>query len=200
MRTIVVVACVLVSTFAVFALANSLKAPVASLEALPPHGGAERPREVSDAYERWRAAHEENGGDRNVDVVLRWHKALSSEATAARGMAHLDLVEGSVSVELEGLKQLGAVDIWFVDNVEGPGRSLRPEPGDRFLYAGALESDAAGKGTLSKFVGAELRTFEVDLVVVTRKDSPPSEAGILFGSLPLFQRLYSLDRIRRTRS
>jgi hypothetical protein len=151
---------------------------------------------MPDAYERWRAAHVENGGDSNVDVVLRWHKALSSETTTARGMAHLDLIDGSVSVELEGLNDLGAADVWFVDNVEGAARSVRPEPGDRFLYAGAVESDAAGKGVLRKFIGAELRELEVDLVVVTRKGASPSDTGILFGSLPLFQRLYSRDRIR----
>src|SRR5260370_30031842 len=158
MRTTVVLAIVLGSSFAVLAVTRSSKpavaskAPVASpAEPMLTLAKPEPRRAMPDAYETWRAAHEENGGDKNVDVVLRWHKALSSQTTAARGMAHLDLIEGSVSVELEGLKELGAVDVWFVDNVEGPGRSVKPEPGDRFLYVGFYGSGAPRKVVLCHF-------------------------------------------------
>jgi hypothetical protein len=187
--------------FAVGALVSMSKAPE-GLHDAPAGAPSESTSssKVADAYEKWRAAHEENGGDRNVELALRWHKALSREPTIARGTARLDLVEGRITVDLEGLTELGAVDVWFVHNVEGEGRSVKPEPGDRFLYAGAMQSDASGRGALNSFIGAELREFEIDLVMVTRKDASPTEAGILFGSLPLFQRLYSLERIRKIRS
>lgn len=146
------------------------------------------------AYARWRAEHEQNGGDSNLNLALRWHGALSSEHTTAEGTAHLDLIKGSISVDLHGLGEVGAVDVWLVDNQDGDGRSVKPEEGDRFLYVGAIEPDAAGDGALGKSIGAEPRTFEVDLMMVTRKDASPRETGLLFGSFPLFQRLYSAER------
>jgi hypothetical protein len=187
--------------FGASALATTSRAPEAAHDAPVESTSEAKPSsKVFDAYEKWRAAHDENGGDRNVELALRWHKALSRGSTAARGTARLDLIEGRVSVDLEGLTELGAVDVWFVHNVDGEGRSVKPEPGDRFLYAGAIRSDASGHGSLDAFLGAELREFEIDLVMVTRKDAEPTEAGILFGSLPLFQRLYSLERIRKSHS
>jgi hypothetical protein len=200
MRTSGVLAAVAGVLFGIVAVASMSQAPTASAEPAPlQEEESMKSNKLPAAYEAWRKAHEENGGDRNVDMAVRWHKALSSEQTAVQGTARLDLIEGSVVVALEGLEGIGVVDVWLVDNQDGEGKSVKPEQGDHFLYVGVVESDSTGKGVLNKIVGAELRKFEVDLLVVTRKDAHPAESGLSFGSLPLFQRLYSLDRINKSR-
>ena len=98
-------------------------------------------RKLRAAYSEWKAAHEANGGDRHVVVALRWSKGLSTEFTRAAGEARLDLIRGSVSVEVQGLDTQTGWQVWLVDNVPGPARSVAPEPGDKTLYVGALHRD-----------------------------------------------------------
>jgi hypothetical protein len=195
----IIIPAITAAVVGVWAAASTISAD-SSVDPPARHDAVTSSSKLAGAYEKWRADHEANGGDSNVNLALRWHSALSSQRTTARGTAHLDLIEGSASIELEGLGELGAVDVWLVDNQDGDGRSVKPEGGDHFLYVGAIEPDAAGRGTLSKFIGAELRTFEVDLVMATRKDASPTESGLLFGSLPLFQRLYRLQRVKKVDS
>jgi hypothetical protein len=198
---LIIIPAITAAVVGVWAVASiSTKSAYSSVDPPARHDAVTSSSKLAGAYEKWRADHEANGGDSNVNLALRWHSALSSQRTTARGTAHLDLIEGSASVELEGLEELGTVDVWLVDNQDGDGRSVKPEGGDHFLYVGAIEPDAAGRGTFSKFIGAELRSFEVDLVMVTRKDASPTESGLLFGSLPLFQRLYRLQRVKKVDS
>jgi cytochrome c peroxidase len=142
------------------------------------------------AYERWKAAHRLNGEDRRIILLLNYSKALSARFTNARGQATLDLVDGSLSVVVSGLSEHDAWDVWLIDNRPGPGRSVKPEPGDVMVRVGGLmhEGDTA---TLQAHLGHEvLAGFEVDLVVVTRAGEDPGAGGLLFGSPSLFQRLY----------
>ena len=67
------------------------------------------------SYERWKVWYEMNGGDRNLVLPLGWSKALSAEFTNAKGQAILDLVGGSVSVEVRGLPEEGSWEVWLVE-------------------------------------------------------------------------------------
>ena len=127
-----------------------------------------------------------------IRIGLGWPKGLSTEFSSAKGEVTLDLVDGTVWVEVDGGADLLEGGLWIVDNVLGPGRTVRPEAGDRWISLGtlAMGSDAAGRA----FDFAQLRDFEVDLVVVTRPGGHPTAGGVLFGSAPLFSRLYSLMR------
>src|SRR5437773_12304789 len=60
---------------------------------------------------------------------------------ASRWRSPLDLIRGSVSVEVQGLDTQTGWQVWLVDNVPGPARSVAPEPGDKTLYVGALHRD-----------------------------------------------------------
>ena len=60
------------------------------------------------SYERWKVGHEINGGDRNLVLSLGWSKALSPGFTGAKGQAILDLIGGSISVEVRGLPEEGS--------------------------------------------------------------------------------------------
>ena len=140
--------------------------------------------------------HEQNGGDHNVVIALGWSPAYSKDYTSAKGTARLDLVEGTLSVEVRDLEDPAILDVWLVDNVQGPGRSAMPEPGDDMIRVGTLEPDG-NKATLRLHLGSSLDQFEVDQVVVARVGGSPDSTGVLFGAPGLFQRLYTRARLGR---
>lgn len=153
---------------------------------------------VEALYDRWVASHESRGGDRSVRLALGYFKGLSVEHTRARGLATLDLIEGAVEVEVAGLPA-GVSEVWLVDNVPGPGRSTRPEPGDHMIHLGDLSTDGESAATLTARVAeGTFESFQLDAVVVSRSGEGPVAGPVLFGSPALFQRLYTKTRLAET--
>jgi hypothetical protein len=118
----------------------------------------------------------------------------------ARGQAFLDLVGGTISVEVSGFPEEQALDVWLIDNRPGPGRSVKPEPGDAMVRLGRLKHEG-WTAALEARLGREAITgFEIDLVVVARAGEDPGKASLLFGSPTLFQRLYQASSSVHRRS
>jgi cytochrome c peroxidase len=149
---------------------------------------------LGHAYRAWQATHEKNGGDHHVEMALGWSKGLSNEHSNAKGEIALDLIEGDVSAYVLGLEGSDSADLWLVDNQEGEGKSVMPEVGDKFLRVGTLSAAKSGALQITAKLGAALRDFEVDLVVVTRPGRSPVESRLLTGSADLFQRVYTQTR------
>jgi hypothetical protein len=80
---------------------------------------------LENAYRGWAGRHEALGGDRNVALGLGWSKAYSSEHSSASGVARLDLIGGSLRVEVEGLGREGG-DVWLIDNLPATGAAPLP--------------------------------------------------------------------------
>ena len=105
-------------------------------------------------YLGWQKSYLDRGGDRNVDILVGWLQGLSTEPSEARGRVRLNLIDGTIRAEVQGLQGQPA-DLWLVDNQEGPGRTVRPEPGDRMIRIGRLQTQggagrvAAGPNSLS---------------------------------------------------
>ncbi|HEV8583167.1 MAG TPA: hypothetical protein VGX68_29215 [Thermoanaerobaculia bacterium] len=148
-------------------------------------------------YRDWQRGYLAAGGDRNVVVSLGWTGGLSTEPSAARGRVHLDMIDGALRAEVRGLNR--PADLWLVDNQEGPGRTVQPEPGDRMVRIGRLQGGPAGK--IAAVLGRELFTdFELDLVVVSRAGKTPVESSLLVGGRPYFERLYTTTRVAAARA
>ena len=142
------------------------------------------------AYNQWKATAARNGADRSLVLPLRYSKGLSAEFTKADGHASLNLIDGSVSVKVAGLSDKEAFDVWLIDNRPGPGRSVKPEPGDVMVRIGRL-THKEGTATLQARLGRKTTAgFKLDLVVVAPAGENPGKRGLLFGSPSLFQRLY----------
>ncbi|HKB14530.1 MAG TPA: hypothetical protein VKF62_00610, partial [Planctomycetota bacterium] len=163
--------------------------PVADPALAFAHVGAAR--RVEAAYRGWRERDEAAGG--KFSVRLGWSKAYSMEFSRASGRATLDPERGTVRVEVAGLQDPRAHEVWLVDDVPGPGRSARPETGDRILKAGVLVARGS-KGVLEADLRDRLAGFDVDAVVVTRAGEDPTVSGLLFGSRNLFQRMAARAR------
>ena len=139
-------------------------------------------------YKAWEAKYLENGGDRNVVMSMGYLKGLSTEKMNAAGQVTLNLIDGTVSVEVEGLSRKESWDFWLIDN--GPGSSVTPDTGDAVVRVGSLKH----RGKLAKLeanLGSKaFVNFDPDLYVVTRAGRNPAEERILVGTTTLFHRLY----------
>src|SRR5262245_9536201 len=157
-------------------------------------------RALRAGYERWKAQYKATDGDRILVLSLGYSKGLSTEFTTARGQATLQLTDGTVSVSVSGLAADEAFAVWLVDNRDGNGRSVKPEPGDLLLRLGTL-GHHDGRATLETRLDlAQLAGFEIDLIVVTRASQTPVDGGLLFGSPSLFDRIYYSERAGRLAS
>ena len=144
---------------------------------------------LTASYNEWEAAYVANGGDRRLTVSLGSAKGLATTSSTTHGRMILDLLAGTISVEVAALPE-GAWEVWLIENRPGPGRSVLPEPGDRMVRLGNLDPQE-GLATLDVSLGrAAFAQFDPDLVTVTRAGSDPANDRLLVGTTTLFHRLY----------
>jgi hypothetical protein len=141
-------------------------------------------------YEVWEAEHLKNGGDRNIVMPMGWSRGLSTEYTDAYGQAKLNLIEGTVSVEIKGLSAEKDWNVWLIDNRPGPGRTVMPEPGDTMLDLGRLKHEHAVARLEARLGSEPFIDNDWEIVAVTAAGKNPSEDRVLLGMTTLFQRLY----------
>jgi hypothetical protein len=175
-----------------FAVPMVLSSVESSSESQPLSTGMTSADYLLADYKAWEAKYVENGGDRNVVMPMGWSKGLATEKTNAAGQVTLNLIDGIVSVQAEGLSRKESWDFWLIDN--GPGSSVTPDAGDAMVRVGSLKHH----GKLAKLeanLGSEAFVgFDPDLYVVTRAGKNPAEERILTGTTTLFHRLYQSGR------
>ena len=139
-------------------------------------------------YKDWESQYEENGGDRNMVLAIGWFKGLSTGNTYASGLAKFNLVDGNVTVAINGLSKDEAWDVWMVDSAAG--RSIALENDDNMLRIGSLKHE--GKvSTLAASLGKDaFAMFNMDLIIVTKAGKNPIEDRTLVGTTSLFHELY----------
>src|SRR5215207_9207237 len=171
-----------------FAVPMVLSSVESSSESQPLSAGMTDAEYLLADYKAWEAKYLENGGDRNVVMSMGYMKGLSTEKRNAFGQATLNLIDGTVSVQAEGLSRGEAWDFWLIDN--GPGSSVTPDAEDAMVRVGSLKH----QGKLAKLeanLGSKAFVdFDPDLYVITRADKNPAEERILVGTTTLFHRLY----------
>jgi cytochrome c peroxidase len=141
------------------------------------------------AYERWVVEYRSSSPP-GPAISLVWNKGLSSEFTEARGIAEINLEKGSVRVRIKGLDDHNISEVWLVDNIAGPGRTIMPEPGDKMIHAGSLQFEGTNSWLYRKIDPIQLHDFEMNWVVVARRGDNPYREGVLYGSTSLFQRIF----------
>ena len=159
------------------------------------HAALNRPdvgnaRALERSYLNWKQALAGTDLDRKLRLDLAYSKGLSSQFSRAKGTATLDLKGGGLTVEVYGLPDGKSFDVWLVDNRPGPKTSVKPEGGDGFLRVGRLRPEAS-KASLGTVLEADIvKGFKLDLVVVADANGTAGDAGWLYGTPTLFQRLY----------
>src|SRR5688572_19940191 len=139
-------------------------------------------------YKAWEAEYLKNGGDQNMVLAMGWFKGLSTGNSYASGLAKFNLVEGNVTVAINGLSKDEGWDVWLIDSAAG--RSIGLESDDNMWRLGSLKHE--GKvSTLIASLGKDVfKTFDMDLVIVTKAGKNPIEDRTLIGTTSLFHRVY----------
>src|SRR5688572_6356500 len=139
-------------------------------------------------YKEWETLYEREGGDRNMVLAMGWFKGLSTGNSYASGLATFNLVDGDVSVAINGLSKDEGWDLWMVDSAAG--RSIALENDDAMMRLGSLKQD--GKvARLEAHLGKDtFTTFNMDLIIVTKTGKNPTEDRTLIGTTSLFHRVY----------
>jgi Cytochrome c peroxidase len=138
-------------------------------------------------YTEWEAEYAKAGGDRNWVLPLGWFKGLSTEQRYASGIAKLNLIDGVVTVEVNGLSKEAGWDVWLVDNGVG---SVLPEAGENMRLIGSLRHEGKVAKLKAELGASAFTNFELDLIVVTKAGMSPIENRMLVGTTTLFNRLY----------
>lgn len=171
-------------------LAEDAEDPIDSLDEL-----VARRSKLEGVFQDWQESYQASGGDRRVTVGLGSARGLTTEATSVRGRVDLDMLSGSLTARLEGLYGDETLDLWLVDNQDGPGRSVLPEHGDHMARLGRF-SVREGVATLASDLGPEFFDgFELDLIVASRPGATPETSRVLVGTRPVFERLYTRARL-----
>jgi hypothetical protein len=145
--------------------------------------------ETFDAnYKDWETQYEKDGGDRNMVLAMGWFKGLSTGNSYASGLAKFNLVDGNVTVAINGLSKDEVWDVWMVDSAAG--RSIALENDDNMLRIGSLTHENK-VFTLAASLGKDaFATFDMDLIIVTKAGKTPIEDRTLIGTTSLFHRVY----------
>ncbi len=145
--------------------------------------------ETFDAnYKDWEAEYVKNGGEQNMVLAMGWFKGLSTGASRANGVARLNLIDGVVSVEINGLPKEEGWDLWLVDSVAG--KSTMPEPDDAMLRLGSLKHEGKLARLYANLGSDAFASFDMDLIIVTKAGTNPTEDRTLVGTTSLFHRMY----------
>lgn len=143
---------------------------------------------LNSNYKAWEAEYVKNGGDKNMVLAMGWFKGLSTGNSYAKGIAKINLVDGIVSVEINGLAKNEGWDLWMVDSAAG--RSIMPEPDDAMMQLGSLTHEGKVARLQSNLGSDAFTKFDMDLIVVTKAGMSPMEDRTLIGTTSLFHRVY----------
>jgi cytochrome c peroxidase len=152
-----------------------------------------RAESLAETYDRWKGSTHRDPGRYEIAVPLAWFPGVSAERSQAKGLAVIDMNAGTVVVDLAGIDLESLAEVWLIDNRPGAGASTMPDATDAMHLVGNLQVEA-GNGTLRADVNPKMfRGFDIDRVVVARRGEGPVRGGVLYGSLPLFERLHRVS-------
>ncbi len=190
MRTVLSSALILTAATCAALLWREHRAAQLLLEAAPPPpsivGDAEQ---VKRAYSEWRDDFE--AGPRRIEVPLAQPASHIRRRSGPVGSLTLDLDQLSVLVQVEHAAE--PMDAWLVANVDGPGRSFLPEPGDEMRFLGSLESGGGCAQLVTSVAGPKWSDMTLETVAITRRGERPDQHSLLVGQPNVFERLYGAE-------
>src|SRR5258706_16351958 len=68
-------------------------------------------------YQNWQADYVKHSGEGNIVLPLTPSRTLSTEFVNARGEAKINVINGTVDVEVQGLPRSEEWDVWVIDNI-----------------------------------------------------------------------------------
>lgn len=166
---------------------------------------------LADAYALYKLQVARFGFDKVFTVGYAYHPGISTEKAPdangflPRGQARIRFAvrnaqgaittPGQIDATLEEAPAGGSFDLWFVKNVAGSGRTVRPETGDLLRKVGSFNgvSPNGGKSlsvVVSASANADLDIFDFDQLVVTRAGQSPVASRVAVGARTLFEKRF----------
>jgi hypothetical protein len=167
----------------------------------PELASAEQALSVEDGLAEAYAFFRENftlvGFDRLYRIGAGVHPGMSTEIVKVGGLPGsakilLDFRTGRVNATLSNVPMLRAFDLWFVKNVERPGKNVWPDGGDIFLKVGTFAASSSTQQSLDVAANVD---FDLDLVVVTAKGVHPTVSRVLVGARTLLEKRFFRERM-----
>jgi len=157
---------------------------------------------LADAFATFKQVFTNQGFDQRFPIGYAFHPGLVTEklVTSGRtpaGSAALVFGEGRVTASLNDVPSGANFDLWFVKNIAGSGRTVKPESGDTFVKVGTFGVTSPTTRSLNVVVGGNVN-FDLDMVVVTRQGQHPTASRIAVGSRTLFEKRFFRERAGRT--
>jgi cytochrome c peroxidase len=157
---------------------------------------------LAEAYATFKQDFVNFGFDQRFIMGFGFHPALSTEEILTqghtpRGSATLSFADQRVTAFLLDTPPNLKLDLWFVKNVAGSGRTVKPETGDQFLKVGTFQTDQFGSISLNVVLGNNIN-FDFDMVVLTRSGQSPTASRIAVGSRTLFEKRFFRERAGKT--
>jgi hypothetical protein len=155
---------------------------------------------LADAFATFTQVFTGSGFDARFPIGYGFHPGLVTEKIGVggpiQGSATLNFVDNRVAASLSNVPSGGTFDLWFVKNIAGGGRTVKPEVGDKFLKVGRFRGTGAQR-SLDILMGASI-DFDLDMVVVTRGGKDPSESRLAVGSRTLFEKRFFRARLKKS--
>src|SRR5579859_7714095 len=119
------------------------------------------------------------------------------------GEVFFNFTARTVSATLRGIPVGSNFDLWFVKNVPGSGRTVKPESGDILFKVGALVRSTdpnthCGGGTdcasIENLALGNNFDFDLDMVVATRRGQSPTVSRIAVGARGILEKRFFRER------
>jgi hypothetical protein len=162
---------------------------------------------LAEAYTLFKTQIARFGFDKVFTVGYAYHPGISTEklpdtnGLLPRGQARIRfavrdaqgtvVTPGQIDATLEEAPVGPSFDLWFVKNVAGTGRTVRPESGDLLRKIGTFDGVSANGGrSLSVIVNTDLDLFDFDQLVVTRAGQSPVDSRVAVGARTLLEKRF----------
>ena len=114
-------------------------------------------------------------------------RPCSTEFVDARGQAKINVINGTVDVEVQGLPRSQDWDVWVIDNISGENMSVMPESGDAMTRLGSLKHEGKVAKLHVVLDSETTASLDPDIAVVTRSGKNPTGDRTLGGGISLYR-------------
>jgi cytochrome c peroxidase len=158
---------------------------------------------LAEAYGVFQQTFVQEGRDVDFRIGFGKNPALGTESVSVGGVAAsggvtIGFGDGHIRAQLNHVPNEAAFDLWFVKNVAGAGKSVKPENGDLMVKVGTFTNNSSNFKLLDVVAPATTINFDLDLVVITRKDKNPKTNVVATGARTLFEKRFFRERAGRT--
>ncbi len=154
-----------------------------------PVTGHGSPETLLRKYQLWKQDYLSQNGPTSLKMPLRYSKAFAVQETTASGTLDINLLQGQLTANLEGLEERQRYTLWLVGREKN---ALQPEKAIKIQEFATASTQAEFAVQLDK---QALQDLTIQRMVVTKAEQSTPSPAILAASPSLFQRMFFSDQL-----